>query len=933
VTFTARRLPGISFVVQPPPPAAVLPRMDVAVFVGFTASGPLQTPVVVEDPTHFASLFGDDAPLAWDPEQGATTYAHLAPAVRAFFRNGGQRCWVVRVAGAARDNFFPIPGLARLRRDGSVVPTFARARSEGSWSDGLRVGASLSAEPISGGTVLPQQVIEFRAPARTDLAPGDLLRVTYDAPGYVQLFAVQSVWTAPQAVKAGEVAVRVSGGPALWLRAAGSLPSPLASGTLQTFRHDGQGASFSVDGPPPPAGQVVILNVHCAMADAPAPGSLVRADFGGEPFWLLVQDVRAAADGGSPLAQRTQLSGPGFWQMTGPPSPAPAAASAVERLTFDLWVRQGDGYPVRGTGLGCAASHPSYWGALPDDVTLYGDDPSAADPDYAELRQAAADPRFPLAGGVARDDTFSFPLGMALFADNFLGPDSLPGTALERDGLAHFGAGLFLGADDPTALRALLDANVNNLLSEANFLRYQAPPPDTRLTPRPLHGIYAALELDEATLIVVPDAVHRGWSRGDQDAPLPPQDSQRSPTPAAPGFAPCPPAPIPPPTLTLADGPTTSGTFSLEWTTLPGASYVVEEAIQPNFSDAVPLYAGKDNHLNFYARRPGDYYYHVSATVGGVMSDWSKGIVVRVAPPGGWQVAGTANYSPDALLIVQRALLRLCAARGDLLPVLALPGHYREDDALAHVARLTTTGERPLDLTLSPTEKITSQPLGFGESAALSYGAVYYPWLIGSPATDPEGVRPLPPDGAACGVLAQRALTRGAWIAPANEALSGVVDLAPLVAPERLLDLFAAQINVFRQEARGFVAQGADTLASDADGDVRPINVRRLLSLLRRLALQQGPTYVFEPNDDALRRRVRQDFGTLMQSLFVRGAFAGPTPDTSFQVVTDTSVNTPATRERGQFIVELRVAPSLPLTFLTVRLVQSGDRAVVTEVR
>ena len=37
----------------------------------------------------------------------------------------------------------------------------------------------------------------------------------------------------------------------------------------------------------------------------------------------------------------------------------------------------------------------------------------------------------------------------------------------------------------------------------------------------------------------------------------------------------------------------------------------------------------------------------------------------------------------------------------------------------------------------------------------------------------------------------------------------------------------------------------ADTLSDDPD--LRPINVRRLLILLRRLALRLGATYVFEP--------------------------------------------------------------------------------------
>ena len=42
------RLPGVRFEAPPPPLAEVLPRMDVAVFVGFAASGPLHRPVVVE---------------------------------------------------------------------------------------------------------------------------------------------------------------------------------------------------------------------------------------------------------------------------------------------------------------------------------------------------------------------------------------------------------------------------------------------------------------------------------------------------------------------------------------------------------------------------------------------------------------------------------------------------------------------------------------------------------------------------------------------------------------------------------------------------------------------------------------------------------------------------------------------------------------------
>src|SRR5262245_17440134 len=97
-----RTTPGVFFETSPRPPANVLPRMDVTGFVGFAASGPLDIPVAIEDIGRFHELFGEDLPLAWSNELGMMVNAQLAPAVRAFFRNGGIRCHVVRVAGAAQ---------------------------------------------------------------------------------------------------------------------------------------------------------------------------------------------------------------------------------------------------------------------------------------------------------------------------------------------------------------------------------------------------------------------------------------------------------------------------------------------------------------------------------------------------------------------------------------------------------------------------------------------------------------------------------------------------------------------------------------------------------------------------------------------------------------------------------------------------------------
>ncbi len=255
------------------------------------------------------------------------------------------------------------------------------------------------------------------------------------------------------------------------------------------------------------------------------------------------------------------------------------------------------------------------------------------------------------------------------------------------------------------------------------------------------------------------------------------------------------------------------------------------------------------------------------------------------------------------------------------MAVLALPEHFRDDDALGYLD-LLTSGRSADETGLTP-------PLGEGEANAFSYGAVYHPWLWTSD-EDFGDLRRTPPDGAATGVIARRSLERGAWIAPANEPWRGAVALTPLLDPDRRLDLLLAQLNHLRQEPAGFFTLNADTLS--ADPDLRPINVRRLLILLRRAALRLGMTYVFEPNGPALRRLVQRGFQALLDQLFVRGAFAGATRATSYQVVTDDTINTPSSVELGRFRVDLKVAPSLPMSFVTVRLVQLGEQGFVTEI-
>jgi phage tail sheath protein FI len=292
---------------------------------------------------------------------------------------------------------------------------------------------------------------------------------------------------------------------------------------------------------------------------------------------------------------------------------------------------------------------------------------------------------------------------------------------------------------------------------------------------------------------------------------------------------------------------------------------------------------------------------------------------VRVAPGSQWTLNAPTSETGHASLTIHRALIRMCAARGDMVAVLALPEHFREDEAIEHARALT-----PFSKALNPAD-LFDFPISFAEDRALSYAAIYHPWLY---TRDGELVRSAPPDGAICGMIARRSIERGAWIAPANQSIPGVLALTPPLAEERWLDLLETQINIVKPSPNGFIAQAADTLSLDED--LRPLNVRRLLILLRRLLLRRGAQYVFEPFDDVFRRMVQRGLESVMESLYARGAFAGSTSAAAFQIVPR---STPLDMENGRFIMDVKVAPSLPMEFLTVRLVQSGDRSIVSEER
>jgi len=1056
------KLPGISFETVPPELAEPLPPMDIAAFVGFAASGPLHTPVAVEDVVRFREIFGDDLPLVWDSERGAWQYAHLGPAVRDFFRNGGQRCWVVRVAEPYPPAQFQLPFLL-ARVNGVYQGARAEARSQGTWADALQLNTTLQRTLLVDAAwevTLESIHILLGNISREAVQSGDLLLIEFpDIRSQLFVKADKDKIISPQPLREEDLpgALTEATGPSssyivvdtkspFYFKETVALQDGLENyvarlltkGTQTTFPVlDPDALEENLLSPmeTPEAQTLFRIAVELpAAAEAPLPGDILELTHtsDGSSYFMPVIKTEihqtGAIDGSPPEAGIAILSAGGLLQVLGEEdlladviaSPSLSLAPIINRLNFEIRVSREEELLVRLAELGFSPAHERYWGKLPSDEQLYrlpvfGEPEQNSELPVSSLAAEAAHPRFPIAfpGNAKGNIEVFLPVGMPLraldTARKGVIEDTSPEKRLLRNGLQSFAAGLFLD-------EALSDSTLAALDIEFFHRRY--------IQKRKLRGLYTLYEIEEVSIISVPDAAHRPWRQtrieehfldspqelaatlegttlrldwempGFENLNVTEFEWQQSEDPAfeqaktfsagknlraekeiqfgcpkvgwfrvralrqaekgpwsnavrllipKPFFEKCHEIIPTAPELHLPE--IRNNQILLSWSVVSDAvAYELQRSALPGgaaFEGAVNVYWGEDMEYREYFPGNQTLWFRVRAMYeGNLPGPWSQtrrtgsGIktIDALYSAEDYRDETFFDYQNPRLLAIHRALLRFCAARADIFAVLSLPAHFRSDEVLNYKSNLVPDGS---NRAFRENLQAGVLPISFGEIRATSYGALIHPWLVIQNESVPSlsgdiPFRHSPPDGTVCGNIARVSRREGAWIAPAYDPAEGTLSLTPVLESSRIPALFGAQVNVFRQEVEGFLLLSAFTLYPDRE--LRQINVRRLLILLRKIAVREGDVSVFQPNDLSFRREMQRRFEGILNDLYLRGAFSGAQPEQAYQVAADDSINTRQSIDAGRFIMELRVAPSRPMMFITVRLVQSSEGLVTEEV-
>jgi len=205
-----------------------------------------------------------------------------------------------------------------------------------------------------------------------------------------------------------------------------------------------------------------------------------------------------------------------------------------------------------------------------------------------------------------------------------------------------------------------------------------------------------------------------------------------------------------------------------------------------------------------------------------------------------------------------------------------------------------------------------------------SFAALYYPWI--EVAGLDGGSTQIGASAHVAGIYARVDESRGVHKAPANEVITGINKIAADVttADQNLLN--PEGINALRSfPGAGNRVWGARTLSTDPEW--KYVNVRRLFIFLED-SIDKGTEWVvFEPNNDPLWAKVRQNITSFLTRVWRDGALQGVTPEEGFFVKCDRSTMTQDDIDQGRLVCLIGVAPIKPAEFVIFRIGQwTADR-------
>ena len=274
----------------------------------------------------------------------------------------------------------------------------------------------------------------------------------------------------------------------------------------------------------------------------------------------------------------------------------------------------------------------------------------------------------------------------------------------------------------------------------------------------------------------------------------------------------------------------------------------------------------------------------------------------------------SSDGDPPDLDAYRRALAAL--RRADVVNLLVLPGAEDPDLVAEGIAFAQV---RPAVYLVDPPAGWTSVEDAVAGPASSTFprspnAVVYFP---GIREPGPRRVA----SGAVAGVIARTDATRGVWSSPAGveAALEGVVELDLALSDVDGGRLNALGVNCLRTfRGTGPVVWGTRTTSPDW----RYLPVLRTALFLQE-SIDRGTRWArFEPNEEGLWARIRDDVGGFLDHLFRRGAFAGTTPRDAYLVRCDGDTTTPEDVDRGVVNMVVGFAPQKPAEFVTIQLQQ-----------